>query len=138
MQDSFFEIAGPGRYRATSATAWPWSPNAQHGGPPSALAARELERHEPDEHMRLARVVAIDILRLVPVGELTSPTWTLRPGRRVTLLETVLESVGQPVLHARGGGSTLADGPVVHKNAMPVALPAIASQARFPDGYVDG
>jgi hypothetical protein len=88
--------------------------------------------------MRLARV-AIDILRPVPVGELTARTRTLRPGKRVALLETVLESAGQPVLYARGWRiATLAGGPVVQKNAMPVALPAIASQARFPGGYVDG
>ena len=58
---SFFEPAGPGSFVATAATAGPWSADAQHGGPPSALAARELERHEPDENMRLARV-AVDIL----------------------------------------------------------------------------
>lgn len=138
MQESFFEARGPGRYRATPATAGPWSPDAQHGGPPSALAARELERHEPDDNMRLARV-AIDILRPVPVGELTSRTRTLRPGKRVALVETVLESGGQEVLCARGWRiAKLADGPIVGKNTETVILPAIASQARFPGGYVDG
>ena len=138
MQESFFEAHGPGRYRATSATAGPWSPDAQHGGPPSALAARELDRHEPDDNLRLARV-AIDILRPVPVGELTTRTRTLRPGKRVALLETVLESGGQEVLCARGWRiAKLADAPVVRKSADSASLPAIASQARFPGGYVDG
>ena len=94
MQITFFEQAGPGKFRATGATAGPWTPDAQHGGPPSALAARELDRHEPDENMRLARV-AIDILRPVPVGDLTARTRTLRPGKRVALIETILESAGQ-------------------------------------------
>ena len=97
----FFEPAGPGSYRATAATAGPWSADAQHGGPPSALAARAMERHEPDERMRLARV-AVDILRPVPVGVVTLRTRTVRPGRRVALLETVMESGGQEVLVARG------------------------------------
>jgi Thioesterase-like superfamily len=135
---SFFEPAGPGNFIATGATAGPWSPDAQHGGPPSALAARELERHEPDENMRLARV-AVDILRPVPVGPLTASTRTLRPGKRVALLETVLESNGQPVLVARGWRITkLADGPVVTRAAAAPEIPAAAKPPRFPGGNVDG
>jgi len=138
VQQSFYETDEPGRYRATVATAGPWSPDAQHGGPPSALAARELEQHEPDENMRLARV-AIDILRPVPVGELTARTRTLRPGKRVALLETVLESDGRDVLCARGWRiARLDDAPVVPKNATPATLPATAIQPRFPGGFSDG
>jgi hypothetical protein len=138
VRESFFEAAGPGRFWATTASAGPWSPDSQHGGPPSALAARELERHEPDEHMRLSRV-AIDILRPVPVGELTARTRTLRPGKRVALLETVLESGGQEVLHARGWRiARLADAPVVSKETLPPTLPAAVRPASFPGGHVDG
>ena len=97
----FFEPSGPGSYRATPATAGPWSADAQHGGPPSALAARAMEQHEADERMRLARVT-VDILRPVPVGTVILRTRTVRPGRRVALLETVMESGGQEVLVARG------------------------------------
>ena len=50
----FFEPAGTDSFVATPATAGPWSAQAQHGGPPSALAARALELHEPDEGQRLA------------------------------------------------------------------------------------
>jgi hypothetical protein len=60
-----------------------------------------MELHEPDERQRLARV-AVDILRPVPVGKISMRTRIIRPGRRVSLLETVLESDGQEVLHARG------------------------------------
>ena len=135
---SFFEPAGPGSFVATGATAGPWSADAQHGGPPSALAARELERHEPDENMRLARV-AVDILRPVPVGPLTASTRTLRPGKRVALLETVLESNDQPVLVARGWRiMKLADGPVVTRAAAAPEIPAAAKEPRFPGGNVDG
>lgn len=138
MHASFFEPAGPGSFVATTATAGPWSPDAQHGGPPSALAARELERHEPDDNMRLARV-AVDILRPVPVGPLTARTRTLRPGKRVALLETVLESDARPVLVARGWRiSRLADAPVVTRAAVPSEVPAEAKAPRFPGGHVDG
>jgi hypothetical protein len=135
---SFFEPAGPDSFIATGATAGPWSTDAQHGGPPSALAARELERHEPDENMRLARV-AVDILRPVPVGLLTSRTQTLRPGKRVALLETVLESGGKPVLVARGWRiAKLVDAPVITGAAAVPEIPATAKAPRFPGGSVDG
>lgn len=101
MHRTFYEPAGTGTFVATPATAGPWSPQAQHGGPPSALAARAIESHEPEPGQRLARVT-IDILRPVPVGKITVRTRTVRPGRRVALIEAVLEADGQEVLHARG------------------------------------
>jgi hypothetical protein len=138
VYQSFFEIAGPGSFVATAATAGPWSPDAQHGGPPSALAARELDRHEPDENMRLARV-AVDILGPVPVGPFTARTRMLRPGKRVALLETVLESGGRPVLVARGWRiAKLPGAPVVSRDAAAPELPAAAKTPRFPGGHVDG
>jgi hypothetical protein len=115
VQSAFFEPAGNSAFVATPAAAGPWSPDAQHGGPPSALAARALERHEPAEGQRLGRVT-VDILRPVPVAKLTVRTRTVRPGRRVALLETVMEADGQEVLHARGWRIAIPDGqvPVIH------------------------
>jgi hypothetical protein len=150
---SFYEPAGGSdgaeMFVATAATAGPWSREAQHGGPPSALAARALERHEPAGAMRLARV-AIDIIRPVPLGLLTLRTRTLRPGRRVALLETVVTAGDQEVLIARGWRiATLADGPVVtHEGngaarstalaSAPPPVPAQAQDPRFPGGHIDG
>jgi hypothetical protein len=134
----FFEVASPGTYSATKATAGPWSEKAQHGGPPAALAARELELHEPDERMRLARV-AVDILRPVPATTLTLRTRTLRPGKRVALLETVMEADGQEVIHARGWriGRT-SDLPEISKGTRVPPIPETAGPPSFPGGYIDG
>jgi hypothetical protein len=107
----FYEPAGAGVFVATAATAGPWSPQAQHGGPPSALAARAIELHEPDEGQRLSRVT-IDILRPVPVGKISLRVQTVRPGRRVTLLSAVMEADGQEVLQARGWRLSRPAGPV--------------------------
>jgi hypothetical protein len=135
----FFEPDGAGAFVATPATAGPWSPDAQHGGPPSALAARALERHEPDGGQRLARV-AIDILRPVPVGKLTIRTRTLRPGRRVALLEAVLEADGQEVLQARGWRIAVAGGavPAVEDATGSPPIPAEPTQLDFPGGHMTG
>ena len=136
----FFEPAGPGSYLATPATAGPWSGQSQHGGPPSALAAREMELHEPDAGMRLARV-AIDILRPVPVDIVTVRTRTIRPGRRVALLETVMESGGHEVLVARGWRIARSpDVPVITGDtAPPPDIPAGTWEPYFAgDGHLDG
>ena len=93
VDSAFYEPAGQDTYVATAATVGPWSLDAQHGGPPSALAARALERHEADERQRLARV-AVDILRPIPVGKLSVRTRLVRPGRRITLAEAVMEADG--------------------------------------------
>lgn len=111
MEAAFFEPAGNGAFVATPATAGPWSPDAQHGGPPSALAAWVIEQHEPSPAQRLARV-SIDILRPVPLGKLTTRVRTVRAGRRIALLESVLEADGQEVLHARGWRIERPRGPV--------------------------
>ena len=138
VEAELFERIGPGTYRATSATAGPWSPKAQHGGPPSALAARAMELHEPDDRMRLARV-AVDILRPVPVDTVTVRTRTLRPGKRVALLETIMESGGQEVLHARGWRIGRTEGlPVIVTDGKVPAIPESTPTPGFPGGHLDG
>jgi hypothetical protein len=101
VENAFYQPVGSDTYVATPATIGPWSADAQHGGPPSALAARALELHDPDPRQRLARV-CVDILRPVPIGKISVRTRTVRPGRRVALVEAVLEADGKDVLHARG------------------------------------
>ncbi|HET9895442.1 MAG TPA: thioesterase family protein [Streptosporangiaceae bacterium] len=101
MESAFYEQIGEDSFVATQATIGPWSADAQHGGPPSALAARALELHEPDPRQRLARV-CVDILHPVPIAKLDVRTRMARPGRRVALLEAVMEADGREVLHARG------------------------------------
>lgn len=142
MQSAFFEPAGISTFVATSATAGPWSPDAQHGGPPSALVARALERHEPAEGQRLGRVT-VDILRPVPVTKLTVRTRMVRPGRRVALLEAVLEADGQEVLHARGWRIAVPDGqvPAIPGDAAPPPVPEAGGPQlppRLPNAHTAG
>ncbi len=138
MPTAFYELAGPAAFAATPATAGPWNEQHQHGGPPSALAARALELHEPVEAQRLARVT-IDILGPIPITKLTIATRTVRPGRRISLVEAVMTAGGREVLHARGW--RLARNTVVPESAAgpaPPPLPAQSSPAHFPGGHMGG
>ncbi|MCW2622279.1 MAG: hypothetical protein JWL64_1881 [Frankiales bacterium] len=105
--ESFFEPLGdatPGResrWLATAHTAGPWDAGAQHGGPPSALLARAIERTDPREDTMVARVT-VEILGPIPVGELTLTSRVARPGRRVELVEAALSAGGREVARASG------------------------------------
>jgi len=95
--DVFFyeQLNGPGTlFRATGHTAGPWSPDAQHGGPPSALLGRAIERERPREDMMLARV-AVEILGPVPIGELEVRCEVTRPGRSVEQVTATLSAGGR-------------------------------------------
>jgi len=138
VHSAFYEPAGTGTFIATPATAGPWSRHAQHGGPPSALVAREFERHQPGEGQRLARLT-IDILRPVPLGKVSISTRMVRPGRRVALLEAVLEADGREVLHARGWRIAIPGGQVPATTAdAPPPIPARQAPPNFSFAYAEG
>ena len=87
-------------YRSTEATQGPWSAETQHGGPPSALALREIEALAPAEGGHVARL-AVDFLAPVPVAPLTVRTEVLKPGKRARLLAAEVLAGGRTVLTAR-------------------------------------
>lgn len=139
MHTVFYEPVSSGTFMATAATAGPWNPLAQHGGPPSALAARVIGQHERDENKRLARV-AVDILRPVPVDLVTVRVRTVRPGKRIELVEAVMESKGQEVLHARAWRlATSGTVPVITEGGTPPPVPAAGGrEVAFPGGHSAG
>jgi hypothetical protein len=96
------------------------------------LAARAIQRHEPDPGQRLARV-AVDILRPVPIAKVTVKARMVRPGRRVALLEAVMEADGQEVLHARGWRIALTAGGLPVTAADPAAVVAAPVTAAAAD-----
>lgn len=125
--DAFYapldEAAGTAGFHPTGATQGPWSARTQHGGPPSALILREMERLAPaDGH--LARL-AVDFLAPVPVTALTVRTTVLKPGKRAQLLAGEVVAEGRTVLTARGWWRRRLD-------ALVPEVPDAAS-APFPD-----
>ena len=138
MTLAFYEPAGDDVFRSTPATAGPWDPAAQHGGPPSALIGRALERCQPRADTRLARVT-VEILGPVPVGELRVRARVARPGRRVELVEAAVESGGREVLRATGWRIAIAAGkcPAIRHPNAPPPRPASAQDFSFDgaDGF---
>ena len=100
MADSFYVPMGDGKWLATVHTTGPWDAAAQHGGPPSALLGRVMQRCEPRDDMIIARFTC-EILSAIPVGELSVQARLARPGRSVQLLEGVITAGGREVALAR-------------------------------------
>lgn len=86
---------------ATELARGPWDPQAQHGGAPSALLARAVEHHEPGPATHVARLT-IELLRPVPLGRLEVKARTVRPGKRVQLVEAAILAGGTEVARAVG------------------------------------
>ena len=67
--------------------------------PASGLMADRLDRHEPRDDMRMARL-SYEILGLIPGGEFEVVTTTLRPGRTIELLQAELVADGRTAIRA--------------------------------------
>jgi acyl-coenzyme A thioesterase PaaI-like protein len=90
---------GAERFVSTPHTRSPWGEDTQHGGPPSALLGRALERLPAGTGRTVARVT-VDLLGPVPVGPLTVSARVERPGRSVELVSAELAASGRVVARA--------------------------------------
>lgn len=89
MSESIFQPAGNDLYMPTEAALGPWTDKALHGGPPTMLMAREVERFQPDENMFVTRLT-VELLRPVGRTPLAVRCRLVRPGRKVQLVEASL------------------------------------------------
>lgn len=95
--ESAFVDLGNGAYRATELTRGPWNPEHQHGGPPIALVAGEIERAAAKlEFRHIARLTA-NLLRPIPIADLTVAVQTEYAGRNVAHLAAQLHAEGKEV-----------------------------------------
>ena len=87
---------GEERFFASALTRGPWSNEHQHGGPPSALLARAIEREgERAKDMFVARI-SVELLRPVPIAApLEVVTEVLAEGRNVHRIAAALVSGGR-------------------------------------------
>lgn len=93
--------SGIGVFVGTHWSAGPWDSNAAHGGPPAALLARAIEHHDPDLPTFVARIT-VELLRPVPLHvPLEVSSSTVRPGRKVALVDAAITADEKPVATAR-------------------------------------
>jgi len=95
--ESLFVPADGGRWLPTDFSRGPWSPDALHGGPSSALLARGAEPLLED--MQPVRLT-VELLRPVPVAPLTVDATLVRPGKKVRLVSVRLVHDGTEVASA--------------------------------------
>jgi acyl-CoA thioesterase len=124
--ESFFLPDGGG-FRATEATRGPWSVDHQHGGPPSALLARELERAASRDAFRAARMT-VEFLRPIPIDRFRVEVTSARDGKKVkTLRARLVDAQGRDVAAAEAVFIRRAD----------VGVPATPSDGLRPAGECD-
>lgn len=100
MPDALFRRDGD-LYQPTHFTEGPWSPDAQHGGPPAALLAGAVEKSPAEAEMVVARIT-IELLRPVPLETLRLASEVVRPGRKVQLVASTLWQGDTEVARALG------------------------------------
>lgn len=139
MSQAFYQQVDAHRFESSALTAGPWSAEAQHAGPPSALLVRAMERFGADPAVRLARV-SVDVLGPVPVAPLDIEVRTVRPGRSVELLEATAAVAGRPALVARGWRMrrTPDDFPAVGTHDGPPMAPTRGRDPMMSFAHADG
>lgn len=137
-ESAFYLPRGEDRFLATAHTAGPWSPDAQHFGPPSALLVRAMERLAAQRETRLARVT-VEILGPAPITELSVFAKVERPGRSVELLSGELVAGDKAVARASAWRMLVSDTTEVATSA-PDHWPAPADclPSYWPEGWHEG
>ncbi len=97
---AFYERASGGIFVASDATESPWDRRLQHGSPPTALLAYAMTANHPRPDVRIARMSA-EFLGPIPKAAMHVKTRVVRPGKRIEMLEGVLEVDGREVVTAR-------------------------------------
>jgi hypothetical protein len=78
---SAFSPIGDDVYRASGLTRGPWHPDHQHAGPPIALVCRAIERVAAEHGLEHISRLTSNLLRPVPIGELSVVVTTDYVGR---------------------------------------------------------
>ncbi|MDH4279448.1 MAG: thioesterase family protein [Acidimicrobiia bacterium] len=90
-------------------TTGPWRPDAQHGGPPSALLALLCE--EAVDHGETVARIRVDLLTGTPLEPLESTVERRTMSRRVAHVEAELRHENRPVARATALVLAAGDGP---------------------------
>ncbi len=138
--------AGPGaveRFEATFSSTGPWFADAQHGGPPSALLVRALERVEPgraDAPPSMLARITVEVLGVVPAGPVEVRAGVERSGRTIEMLYATMSAGGRDVLRARAWRLARGD-TTAHRSGLAPSLPGpehATVRTDRPQGWLPG
>lgn len=138
MAETFYLSRGDGHYLPTEHTVGPWTPDAQHFGPPSALLVRELEALPNGEGPRQLARVTVEILGPAPLTELTTTAEVVRPGRSVELLTADLSAGGRVVARASAWRMAVSDTADAATSGQPLPSVGDCPEAPWPAGWHGG
>ncbi|HUN70358.1 MAG TPA: thioesterase family protein [Burkholderiales bacterium] len=136
---SAYVPAGDGTWRSSELTRGPWHPEHQHAGPPIALVARQIERAAaPLGLTHVARLTA-NLLRPIPITELSVAVQTDYAGRNVAHLSATLFTGGKELarftaLVQREADLALPEGLPGHPLPQAPRPPESSPAAAFPFG----
>jgi hypothetical protein len=138
--DSFYRQIDDDRFVSTEHTIGPWSNDAQHAGPPSALLGRAIQTTGEHTEFHVARIT-FEILRPIPIEELRIRTEVVRSGRSVELIEATLATERATVMTARAWriretGPHDLDAPLPHFDVPPGPDEATALPELYEAGYL--
>jgi len=100
MSEPLFHLDGD-TFAATASSTGPWSPDALHGGPVSALLAHHLEAEPGGDDLFPARLT-VELWRPVSHEPLRVDVDVVRPGRKVRVVEARLVKAADDTVVARG------------------------------------
>jgi hypothetical protein len=83
--------------RSSALTRGPWHPDHQHAGPPIALACRAIERAAHEHGLTHISRLTANLLRPVPIGDLTVEVATDYAGRNAGHFSARLVAAGKEV-----------------------------------------
>lgn len=145
--DAAYAALDSGAYRSSELTRGPWDPGQQHAGPPVALVCRAIERAAGEHGLTHVARLTANLLRPVPIGELTIEVAPDYVGRNAGHFSARLVAGGKDVarftaLAQRETPLELPAGLVGHPLPMAPSSPEASPPAEFPFagktlGYAD-
>ena len=137
MAASAYVRTGEGLWRSSELTRGPWNPEHQHGGPPIALVAREIARAAASLGLTHVARLTANLLRPVPIADLTLAVQTDYAGRNAAHFSAVLSAGGKDLVRCtalvqREADLALPEGLPGHPLPRAPRSPEASPEGRFP------
>ncbi|PIE48031.1 MAG: thioesterase [Gammaproteobacteria bacterium] len=96
------------KYKSTIHAQGAWNEHEQHIGPTTGVICRDMMNYLPRDDMRIGRL-SFDILGVIPFGEIQIKTHTIRSGRTIELIESVVSANDRTYVIARAWRMQMSD-----------------------------